>query len=331
MALEKIISDWQKGHFKPIYWLEGDEPYYIDQIVNYAEKKLLTESEAGFNLTIFYGRDASWIDVANTCKRFPMFAERQVVLLKEAQYMKDIAKLESYCEKPQPGTVLIISYKDKKLDSRTKFSKVIKKNGEIATFKKVPDWKLAEWITGRVKELGYQATPKTIVLLAEHIGNDLSRINNELSKLAVNLKDRTSITEDDIETYIGISKDYNVFELQRAVASKDLAKTISIIQYFAKNPKAAPVQVILPTLYNFFAKTSMVFYAGNSEAAVASALGVAPYFAKDYLAAARLYGAGGVDKTLLLLHTYNLKGIGINNGGASESDLLKELVVKIMA
>jgi len=331
MSLEKIIGDWQKGHFKPIYWLEGDEPYYIDQIMNYAEKKLLTESEAGFNLTIFYGRDASWTDVANTCKRFPMFAERQVVLLKEAQYMKDIAKLESYCEKPQPGTVLIISYKDKKLDSRTKFSKVVKKNGEIATFKKVPDWKLSEWITQRIKELGYQATAKTVVLLAEHIGNDLSRINNELSKLAVNLKDRTSITEDDIETYIGISKDYNVFELQRAVASKDLAKTISIIQYFAKNPKAAPVQVILPTLYNFFAKTSMVFYAGNSEAAVASALGVPAFFAKDYLAAARLYGAGGVDKTLLLLHAYNLKGIGINNGGASESDLLKELVVKIMA
>lgn len=331
MTLEKIIGDWKKGSFKPIYWLEGDESYYIDKIVNYAEKHLLTESEAGFNLTIFYGRDASWTDVANACKRFPMFAERQVVLLKEAQYMRDIAKLESYCEKPQPSTVLVISYKDKKLDARTKFSKVVKKNGEIATFKKIQDYKLPDWISARIRELGYQATPKTVMLLAEHIGNDLSRIDNELNKLTVNLKETKSITEQDIETYIGISKDYNAFELQRAVAARQLPKAISIIQYFSKNPKAAPVQLILPTLYNFFAKTSMVFAAGNSEAAVASALGVPPYFAKDYLAAARLYGPGGVDKTLLLLHTYNLKGVGIHNGGASDSDLLKELVIKIMS
>lgn len=330
MSVEKIIGDWQKGNFKPIYWLEGDEPYYIDQIVNFAEKRLLTESEAGFNLTIFYGRDASWSDVANTCKRFPMFAERQVVLLKEAQYMKDIAKLESYCEKPQPGTVLVISYKDKKLDSRTKFAKVVKKNGEIATFKKMYDNKLPEWISNRVKQLGFQATPKAVMLLAEHIGNDLSRIENELTKLAVNLTENKNITEDDIEKYIGISKEYNVFELQKAVAGKDLPRVISMIQYFDKNPKAAPVQVILPTLYNFFSKTSMVFYAGNNEAAIASALGVHPFFAKDYMSAARLYGQGGVDKTLLLLHAYNLKSIGINNGGATEAELLKELMVKVM-
>jgi len=331
MSVEKIIGDWKKGSFRPIYWLEGDEPYYIDQIVNYAEKRLLTESEAGFNLTIFYGRDASWSDVANTCKRFPMFAERQVVILKEAQYMKDIAKLESYFEKPQPETVLVISYKDKKLDSRTKFSKVVKKNGEIATFKKIYDNKLPEWINNRIKQLGYQTTPKAVMLLAEHIGNDLSRIDNELNKLAVNIKDSQSITEDDIETYIGISKDYNVFEFQRAVATRDLPRTISMIQYFDKNPKAAPVQVILPTLYNFFSKTSMVFYAGGNESAVASALGVNPFFAKDYISAARLYGHEGVDRTLLLLHAYNLKSIGINNGGASESDLLKELMVKVMS
>ena len=260
-----------------------------------------------------------------------MFAERQVVLLKEAQYMKDIAKLESYAEKPQPSTVLIISYKDKKLDARTKFSKAIKKNGEIASFKKLFDNQLPDWISKRIKELGYQASPKAVMLLAEHIGNDLSRIDNELNKLAVNMKDSNTITEDDIETYIGISKDYNVFEFQRAVASKDLPRTISMIQYFGKNPKAAPVQLILPTLYNFFAKASMVFYAGNGDSAVASALGVSPYFAKDYIAAARLYGHSGIDKTLLLLHVYNLKSIGINNGGASESDLLKELMVKVMS
>ena len=245
--------------------------------------------------------------------------------------MKDLTKLDSYCEKPQPETVLIISFKDKKFDTRTKLGKAIKKNGEIATFKKIYDNKLPDWIANRIKQLGFTTSPKAIMLLAEHIGNNLSRIDNELNKLAVNLKGNNSITEDDIETYIGISKDYNVFELQRAVASKNLPKAIGMVQYFEKNPKAAPVQVILPTLYNFFSKASMVFYAGGSDAGVASAIGVNPFFAKDYISAARLYGHAGVDKTLLLLHSYNLKSVGIGNGGASESDLLKELLVKVMS
>lgn len=331
MAVEKIISDWKKQNFKPVYWLEGEEPYYIDKVLDYAEHQLLTPEEAGFNLTIFYGRDAGWSEVANACKRFPMFADRQVVLLKEAQHMKDILKLESYFEKPQPTTILIVSYKDKKLDARTKLSKTLKKIGEVISTKKIYDNKLPEWINQMVQQRGYSIGPMAVQLIAEHIGNDLSRIDNEINKLVVNLTNRKQINEQDIETYIGISKDFNVFELQRAVATKDLPKVINIIQYFEKNPKAAPIMVILPTLYNFFSKTSMVFYAGNSEAAVASALGVNPFFAKDYLAAARVYGAAQVEKTILLLQQYNLKSIGIDNAGTPDVELLKEMMVKIMA
>lgn len=330
MSVEKIIGDWKKQSFKPIYWLEGEESFYIDKIMEYAEHHLLTEAEAGFNLSIFYGRDAVWSEVANACKRFPMFAERQVVLLKEAQNMKDILKLESYFDKPQPSTVLIISYNDKKLDARTKMSKNLKKVGEIFSTKKIYDNKLPEWITQRAQEQGFSIGPKAVVLIAEHIGNDLARIDNEINKLAVNMADRKQITEADIETYIGISKDYNVFELQKAVGAKDLPTVINIIQYFDKNPKAAPIQVILPTLYNFFSKVGMVFYAGSNESAVASALGVNPFFVKDYLAAARLYGAPQVERIILLLHEYNLRSIGVDNGGATQLDLLKEMMVKVM-
>lgn len=331
MVDEKIIGDWKSQRFKPVYWLEGEEPYYIDKVLNYAEHQLLTPEEAGFNLTVFYGRDANWTEVANACKRYPMFADRQVVLLKEAQHMKDILKLESYFEKPQPTTILVVSYKDKKLDARTKLSKTLKKMGEVVSTKKIYDNKLPEWITQMVHQRGYSIGPMAVQMIAQHIGNDLSRIDNEINKLIVNLTDRKQINEQDIETYIGISKDFNVFELQRAVAAKDLSKVINIIQYFEKNPKAAPIMVILPTLYNFFSKTSMVFYAGNSEAAVAAALGGNPFFAKDYLAAARVYGASHVEKTILLLQQYNLKSIGIDNAGTPEVELLKEMMVKIMA
>ncbi|HTN35622.1 MAG TPA: DNA polymerase III subunit delta [Arachidicoccus sp.] len=331
MSVEKIIDDWKKRSFKPIYWLEGEESYYIDQVMDYAEHHLLTEAEAGFNLSIFYGRDAAWAEVANACKRFPMFAERQVVLLKEAQFMKDILKLESYFEKPQPSTVLVVSYKDKKLDARTKLSKTLKKIGEVLSTKKIYDNQLPQWVTQRVQQRGFSITPKAVLMIAEHIGNDLGRIDNEITKLIVNLSEKGQITEDDIETYIGISKEFNVFELQRAVAAKDLPRVLLMIQYFDKNPKAAPIQVILPTLYNFFSKASMVFGAGSNEAAIASALGVHPFFAKDYMAAARLYGPSPIDKILLLLHHYNLKSVGIDNGGATDTDLLKEMMVKIMA
>ena len=332
MSAEKIIADWKKGNFKPIYWLEGEEPYHIDKVVEYAEHKILSESEASFNLTVFYGRDADWAAVVNACRRYPMFADRQVVLLKEAQQMKDIEKLEGYIDNPLTSTVFVVSYKDKKVDARTKFAKLLKAKGEMVTTKKMYDNQLPQWANELVESKGLSINQKALALLDDHIGNDLNRIENEIEKLAVNLGNRKAISEDDIEKYIGVSKEFNVFELQDALGKKNLPKAIRIIQYFQSNPKAAPIQLILPSLYGYFSKVYMIFGAGsNDEKMIASAIGVNPFFVKDYLIAAKNYGQQGVEKALMLFHQYNLRSIGVHDAGTEDGDLMKELVVKMMS
>ncbi len=331
MSVEKIISDWKKKVFKPVYWLEGEEEYFIDKAINYAEHHILNESEASFNLSVFYGKDANWADVLNACRRYPMFAERQVVLLKEAQQMKDVEKLEPYIETPLSSTVFVISYKEKKLDARKKFAKLVKENGVLVTTKKMYDKDVPAWTQELVHSKGLTISPRGLALLVDHIGNDLTRIENEIDKLSVNLGKGTNITEDDIEKYIGVSKDYNVFELQAALAAKDLARTIRIIQYFEANPKAGPIQLILPSLYSFFSKVFMIFGAGtNDEKTIATSIGVNPYFMKDYMQAARLYSYPGVEKVLLLLHQYNLKSIGVGSTATEDASLMKEMVVKML-
>jgi len=329
--VEKILSDWKKGNFKPVYWLEGEEPYFIDQVIAYAEHKILTESEAGFNLTVFYGKDADWAEVINACRRYPMFSERQVVVLKEAQQMKDLERLDGYIENPQPSTVFVVSYKDKKLDGRKNVAKILKQRGELMTTKKIYESQLPEWTNKIVLSHGLTITQKASLLLVDHIGNDLSRLKNEIDKLAVNLVGHKNITEDDIEKYIGVSKEFNVFELQDAITKKNFSKAIRIIQYFEANPKAGPLVMVLPALYNYFSKVFMIFGAGTQdEKAIATVLGIHPYFIKDYMLAAKTYNFQGVEKILLLLHQYNLRGIGIHDAGTGDAGLMKEMIVKIM-
>ena len=332
MSAEKIIADWKKGNFKPIYWLEGDEPFFIDQVVHYAEHKILPEAEASFNLSIFYGKDADWSSVVNACMRYPMFADKQVVILNEAQQMRDIEKLESYIDNPLSSTIFVVSFKEKKVDSRSKLAKTLKSKGEMLSTKKMYDSQLPEWVNQMVASHKLTITPKALHLLVDHIGNDLSRLQNEVEKLAVNLAGRKNITEDDIEKYIGVSKDFNVFELQDALGKRDLAKTIRIIHYFEANPKAAPIQMILPALYNYFSKVFMLYSLPNiTEQSAAAALGVNPFFVKEYIATARRYDYEGIEKVLLLLHQYNLRSIGVHDAGTSDAGLLKELAVKMIA
>lgn len=332
MSAEKILSDFKKKNFKAVYWLEGEEPFFIDEVIEYAEHKILTESEASFNLSVFYGKDADWATVVNACRRYPMFSEKQVVIIKEAQQMRDIDKLEGYVENPLASTILVISYKDKKLDARTKFAKTVKAKGELLSTKKMYDNQLPEWVNAIAFGNGLSIAPKAQAILIENIGNDLSRIKTEIEKLKVNLGNRKTITEDDIETYIGVSKEYNVFELQDAFVKKNLSKALKIIQYFEKNPKAAPIQLVLPSLYNFFSKVYAVYSVGTSdEKQIATALGINPYFMKDYLLAARNYNYTSVEKILLLLHHYNLKSIGISNAGNDDTALMKELIIKAIA
>ena len=331
MSAEKIISDWKNQQFKNIYWLEGEEDYYIDIIMDYAEHKILNDAEAGFNLTVFYGKDADWAAVVNACTRYPMFAERQVVLLKEAQQMKDIDKLESYAENPLSSTIFVVGYKTKTLDKRGKLHRLLKKSAEIFTSDKIKDYKLQEWIGEYVRSQGFKINTKAISLLDEHIGNDLNRIVNEIEKLALNLKGKKEITEDDIEKYIGISKEYNVFELQAAIAKKDLAKAIKIIQYFQGNPKAGPIQMVLPALYASFSKVYTVFgMKDRSEATLKPHFYFNSNAVKSALETINNYGYDGIERILLLLHHYNLKGVGVGDTGTSDASLMKEMVVKMM-
>jgi DNA polymerase III subunit delta len=332
MSAETIINSWKKQQFRPLYWLEGEEEYHIDKVMDYAEQHLLTEAEKGFNLTIFYGKDADWAQVVNACRRYPMFAERQVILLKEAQQMRDIDKLEAYIENPLVSTIFVVAYKEKKVDGRTKLAKLLKEKGELLSTKKMYDNQLPDWTQDMVRQKGFGIGQKALLLLVDHVGNNLTRLENEVDKVVINLGSRKEITEDDIEEYIGISKEYNVFELQEALARKDLGKAIKIIQYFEGNPKAGPIQMILPSLYNFFSKTFMVFGVGSKdEKTVASAIGVHPFFVKDYLRAASLYQYPGAERAILLLHQYNLRSIGVHDSGTPDADLLKEMVYKIVA
>jgi DNA polymerase-3 subunit delta len=199
MPTTKIIANWKKNVFDAVYWLEGEEPFYIDQVVEYAEKQLLTEAEQAFNLTIFYGKDADWAEIINACKRYPVFAERQVVIVKEAQHMGQIEKLLPYIENPLGSTILIVAHKDKNVDGRSALAKALKTKAVHVSTKKMYDNKLPEWVMGFIKDRGYQISPKAVQIIVDHIGNDLSRINNELDKLIINIGDRKTITEDDIE------------------------------------------------------------------------------------------------------------------------------------
>ena len=331
MPTSKIIANWKKNVFDAIYWLEGEEAYYIDKVVDYAEKQLLPEAEQAFNLTIFYGKDAEWSEIMNACKRYPVFAERQVVIIKEAQLMGQIEKLESYLENPLSSTILIVAYKDKNIDGRKTFGKLLKSKTTFIATKKMYDSKLPEWVNEWVADRGFQIAPKAVQILVDHIGNDLSRIQNELEKLIVNLGDRKKMTEDDIEKYIGISKEYNAFEFQEAVGQKNFAKAIRMIQYFESNNKAAPIQLILPTLYAFFSKLYAIYGLYSSdEKRIMSEVGVSFFAVKIYLAALRQYSYSKVEHVLMLIHEYNLRVVGINDADNTDADLLKELVVKIM-
>jgi DNA polymerase-3 subunit delta len=331
LSAEQIIRDWKRKIYKPIYWLEGEEEYFINEVMDFAEHQILPEEEKAFNLSVFYGKDADWAAVVNACRRYPMFAERQVVLLKEAQQMRDLVKLEPYIQQPLGSTVFVVSYKDKKVDGRSKLAKLLKDKGELLSTKKMYDNQLPEWVTEMLEVRGLTIQQKALYLLIDHIGNDLTRIKSEIEKIQINLGSRKTIHEDDIENFVGISKEYNAFELQSALARKDAEKAFRIIQYFESNPKAAPIQLILPALYSFFSKVYVIFgIPGPDEKTTAAALGVSPFFVKDYLIAAKNYGFSGTENALLLLHHYNLKSVGIGSVNVEDADLMKELVIKLI-
>lgn len=330
--VKQIVKDIKDGNIKPIYLLTGEEPYYIDRISEFIEKNVLAEEERGFNQMVLYGKDVTVEDIVGNAKRYPMMAERQVVIVKEAQHLaRTIDKLSSYAENPQPSTVLVLCYKYSKFDKRKKVYKQIKKTGVVFESKKLYENKVSDWIRKVLQGKGYRITPKASSLLVEFLGTDLSKISNELEKLQLVLPKEKEITPLDIEENIGISKDYNNFELKKAIGERNVLKATRILNYFAQNPRDNPFVVTVTLLNTFF--TQLLKYHGmkdHNPKSVASALGINPYFVGEYQTAARNYPMKKVSIIISSLRELDLKGKGVGSVNISQADLLKELLVKII-
>jgi len=328
-----IVKDIKKGQIKPVYFLMGEEAYYIDKISEYIEETVLNEEEKGFNQMVLYGRDVSIDEIISNAKRFPMMAERQVVIVKEAQSLsRTIEKLESYVEHPQPTTVLVINYKYKKLDKRKALYKALSKNGIVFESKKLYENQVADWIRRVLSPKDFSISPKAAQMLVEFLGTDLSKINNELEKLQLIVPKGTQISPEIIEENIGISKDFNNFELRKAIGNKDALKAHQIINYFANNPKDNPMVVTVALLHNFFSQ--LLHYHGLSDKsprAVASSLRINPYFVSEYSTAARNFPMKKVSQAISILREFDVKSKGVGANAVPQRDLLKEMLVRILS
>ncbi len=339
MTAPEILKDLKNRKYKPLYLLHGEEPYFIDQVSNYIEHQLLPEAEKGFNQTVIYGKDTDIMTVLNAAKRYPMMADYQVVLVKEAQDMKwgredddkkVINPFLNYLENPLPSTILVFCYKHGKFDKRKKTFKAIDKNGLVFESAPLNENRLTGWIEGYVQEKQYRLSGQASAMLAEYLGNDLSKIANELDKLMLNIEKGQEITLKNIQENIGISKEYNVFELQRALARKDVFKVNQIINYFEANPKASPMPLMLGNLNLYFTKILGYHYLKDkTQQNAARELGVNPYFVKEYEQAAHSFNRGKTMAIISHLREYDLKGKGVGSS-AAPGELMKELMFKIL-
>lgn len=327
----KIVNDIKAGNIKPIYFLMGEEPYYIDKLSDYIEQNVLAEDEKGFNQTVLYGRDVSIDDVISSAKRYPMMADRQVLIVKEAQDLaKTIDKLENYAENPMPSTVLVFCYKYKTLDKRKKLTKSVAKSGVLYESKKLYENQVGEWIKRVLQGKHYAIEPKANAMLVEFLGTDLSKISNELEKLQIILPKGSTITPKHIEENIGFSKDFNVFELQNALGSRNELKAYQIAQYFSDNPKDNPMVVTTSLVFSFYIK--LLKYHGlkdKNPKNVAAVLGVNPFFLKDYDLALKNYPMKKVSQIVGALRDIDVKSKGVGAHALSQSDLLREMLYKI--
>lgn len=328
----KIVNDIKKGVVKPIYFLYGEETYFIDKISSYIADNILSEEEKGFNQMVLYGKDVTIDDIVGNAKRYPMMAEKQVVIVKEAQHLsRSIEKLTAYAENPQMTTVLVICYKYGKLDKRKALYKTVKKCGVLFESKKLYENQVSEWLRKTLLSSGYSISHKAAILLVEYLGTDLSKINNELDKLKLALPEKKEITPLDVEQNIGISKDYNNFELKKAIGERNVLKATKIINYFAQNPKDNPFVLTVTLLHTFFSQ--LLQYHGlrdHSPKNVASSLRINPYFVGEYQTAARNYPMKRVSQIISSLRELDMKGKGVGSGKVEQADLLKELLMKIL-
>ena len=333
MTFEQIIQQLRSKKYSPVYFLMGEEPFYIDEITNYIAGNILTEEEKAFNQTIIYGKDTDDLtNVIHAARRYPMMAQHQVIIVKEAQNYKNIEDLSVYVENPLDTTILVINYKYKTIDKRKKFYKLLEKNGVIFESKKLYDNQVGAWLNGYLRSKGFNIDPAASAVLVDYLGNDLSKIAHEIDKLRIAMgSDAKTITTSDIEKNIGISKEFNNFELNKAVFQKNVLKANQIIRSFAKNQRKYPIQLTIITLFGYFQKLMAYHYLPDkSKNAVASALKISPYFVSDYSTGARNYSAAKVVKVISLLREYDMRSKGYNSNVTDNGELLKELIFKIM-
>lgn len=326
-----IIKGIEAGEFEKIYFLHGEEAFYIDLITAAIVKNAMDDSERDFNQTIIYGKDAEALSLISEAKSFPMMGARRLVVLKEAQDFKGIDALESYFEQPLESTIFVVNYKYKTFDARKKVLKAAAKNGLVYKSDKLRDYQIVDWITKYVKDIGYTITPKAAMLLAEFLGTDLSKITNELDKLEILIEKGTTINDVHIEENIGISKDYNVFELINAISSRDVPKAFAIVDYFSKNPKMGELPMIIPNVFNFFFRIMTIhFMPVKSRDAIATTLKIHPYIAGELTSATKVYNPKKIAANISILHEFDLKSKGIGNSSSSDGELMKEMIYRLM-
>jgi len=345
MTIEQIFNDLKKKIYHPVYFLQGEEPFYIDQISDYIEQHVLSESEKEFNQTIVYGREIDILTLISYARRYPMMSNYQVIIVKEAQDMKSLFSKEKedskkkdekdpfieYLLNPTPTTLLVFCYKYNKIDKRTKAAKILDKSSVLFETKKIYDDKLPAWIGAYAQGIDMKINPKALQILAENLGNDLSKIANELGKLKLNLKPGQEVTPEIVEENIGVSKDFNIFELQKALGTRNSLKAFRIVNYFASNPKNNLMIMNIPQLYTYFLKI-LTYHKleDRSTNNASSVLGINPYFLSDYTKAAKEYSAELCIRNIGLIREYDLRSKGVNNFSTGEGELMKELVYKML-
>lgn len=336
---EQIVSDIKKKIYKPIYFLMGEESFYIDEITMLLEKSILPEEERSFNQSIFYGKDIEMGTLLDNSRRFPMMSNYNVVIVKEAQNMKGIDGLPSdqtdpfmlYLENPAKSTILVINYKGKSLDKRKKIYSCIDKNSVLFESKRIYDNKVGEWIIKQLKESGKTIDAKAAELMASHLGNDLSLVARELEKLVIVAPKNGPISMKEIDEHVGISKDFNIFELQMALAKKDIYRSNLIVTHLGQNPKTKSIIPLIAFLYSYFSKLLMIHSSSDkTRQSLAALLGVNPFFVQDYLDAARSFPATKCMAIIGFLREYDAKSKGIDNPTTDDLELMRELVFKIL-
>lgn len=327
----QLIKDAKAKNFKPIYLLHGEEALFIDMVSDAILENALEEHERDFNLTTLYGKDAEAITLINEAKSYPTMAERRLVILREAQEFSKFAELEAYFEQPNPQTIFVICYKYKTMDARSAVYKAIAKNGIVFKSEKIKDYKMVDFIKSLAKNMGYNLSDKAAILLFEFLGTDLSKIQGELEKLSLLVEKGSQINEVHIEENIGISKDFNMFELVNAVAARDVPKAFQIVAYFDANPKNGPLVVVVGQLFAFFAKLMRMHFLTNvSDAEIAKRVGLHPYAVTKHKPYLRVYNPKKISANIATLHEYDLKSKGVDNNQFTEGELMRELIFKLM-